>query len=79
MKRLILSILMLLSLNLYASNINTAYEEFYNSSVISSNHCGRNIQAFLNYLDEKGVTYEKGYVVSIHEPFAALNHYDARW
>lgn len=79
MKRLFLGILMLISLNLYAKDITTAYQEFYNSSVISSNHCGKNIQAFLNYLDEEDVQYNKAYVVSIHEPFAALNHFDARW
>jgi hypothetical protein len=79
MKKILLSALVLISFNIYAGTIDTAYEEFYNSDVISSNHCGRNIQSFLKYLDEEKVEYKSAYVVSIHEPFAALNHFDARW
>lgn len=79
MKKYVLGILLLISFNLFASDITSAYKEFYNSSVISSNHCGLNTQAFLQYLDEKEVKYDKAFVVSIHEPFAALNHFDARW
>ena len=79
MKKALLGILLLVSFNVLAKDITTAFEEFYNSSVISSNHCGKNTQAFLNYLDEEEVEYKTGYVVSIHEPFASLNHFDARW
>jgi hypothetical protein len=79
MKRLLLGFLFLISFNIYAQNIETAYKDFYNSDVIDSNHCGRNIQEFLKYLDENQVGYKSGYVVSIHEPYAFLNHFDARW
>jgi len=79
MKKLLLGILVLISFNLYSASLETAYKDFYNSSVISSNHCGQNIQAFLKYLDERDVSYKSAYVVSVHEPYALLNHFDSRW
>jgi hypothetical protein len=79
MKKIILSISLLISFNLYAGSVDTAFEEFYESDEISSRHCGKNIQAFLRYLKNKNITYKSAYVVSVHENVGSLNHFDARW
>jgi hypothetical protein len=78
MYRIVL-LLALLAFSASAKSVLQAYKEFYDSPEISSNHCGVNIQKFLQYLKDEGVKYNSGYVVSIHEDFAALNHFDARW
>lgn len=61
------------------ANVNNAFKAFYFNEKISFNHCGKNIQHFLKYLEEKNVTYNSGYVVSLHEPMGSLHHFDARW
>ncbi len=74
-----LIVLLLIPVTAYSSTVKKAYLEFYNSSKISSNHCGRNIHEFIKYLDDKNISYKSGYVVSIHDDFLQLNHFDARW
>lgn len=75
----LLIILLILPFNAYAYSVKQAFSEFYNSDIISSNHCGRNIHEFLKYLDNNNIDYKSGYVVSIHDDFLQLNHFDARW
>src|SRR5690606_308911 len=56
-----------------------AFVKFYDNEVIGSRHCGVNTQKFLLFLEEEKVSFEKGYVVSVHDDFMHLNHFDARW
>jgi hypothetical protein len=67
------------TLSLANSAVDRAFEDFFADEKISSNHCGRNIHYFLNYLERRDVRYERGYVVSIHEDYGALNLFNARW
>lgn len=61
--------------------IDDEYSSFYNSPEINFISCGNNISLFLKRLNKKGLlsTVSKGYVVSIHDDFAYLNHFQARW
>lgn len=60
-------------------SVDEAYSKFYENELIDSNHCGANIHHFLNYLEQENVFYSSGYVVSLHDDFGSLNHFDARW
>lgn len=62
-----------------AATVTQAFKQFYNDPSIDPIKCGVNIQHFLRYLNQKHIPYSEGYVVSVHEPFAYLNHFDARW
>jgi hypothetical protein len=55
------------------------FNKFYSSPKLSSNKCGLNIQHFLAHLSEQGVQSKNGYVVSVHENYGHLNHFNARW
>ncbi len=79
MKISISIILLILSFSSFAYSVDRAFKDFFNDSVISSRHCGKNIYHFLNYLDDRGIKYKEGYVVSLHDQVGALNHFDARW
>lgn len=78
MRYLLISILLFSNL-VYATSVNEAFKTFYENEKINYNHCGLNIQNFLKYLKENNVQYREGYVVSVHDDFANLNHFDARW
>lgn len=78
MKYLVLILLLFLNV-VYANSVNEAFRTFYESKMIDYNHCGLNIQNFLKFLKENNVQYREGYVVSVHDDFANLNHFDARW
>lgn len=79
MKKLIILLSIFTSTLTFANEVDRAYEDFFNDARISSLHCGRNIHHFLNYLEDNSVQYDKGFVVSVHEDFGALNLFDARW
>lgn len=79
MFKYIFLILFLLPLNSYSQAFDSTFKDFYNDSSISPFHCGRNILNFLQLLKKKDIPYKKGYVVSLHEPYGELNHFDARW
>jgi hypothetical protein len=79
MKQLILILTLLISNAVFAKSVQSAFVEFYDSPEINSRLCGVNTQKFLQYLEDENVSYDKAFVVSIHEDFAALNHFDARW
>lgn len=78
-KQLFAVLFLILSLNAFALTTKQAFRQFFNNPAIDSNKCGVNTQKFLQYLQSRGVSYSRGFVVSIHEDFAALNHFDARW
>ena len=59
--------------------IEQEFDNFYNSPKLGTNKCGVNIQLFLDHLKNKNIDLGSGYVVSVHEDFAHLNHFDARW
>lgn len=63
----------------YALSVDEAFQEFYQNKMIDSNHCGKNIHYFLKYLKEKNVSYNSGYVVSVHHDQGNLYHFDPRW
>ena len=79
MKRALLVLLVLFSFKSFSETVTEAFEDFYNDQSIDSNHCGRNIQFFLRYLESSSIDFQNAYVVSVHEPSAFLNHFDARW
>lgn len=79
MKLLFLAIALLTTIHANAMSVKDAFRSFYNDSKISSNHCGQNIHYFIQYLKRNNVRFNSGYVVSLHDDFAALNHFDARW
>lgn len=78
-KNLALSLMLLFSSNIWALTTQEAFKEFYHNEKISFNHCGVNTQLFIQYLKERNVEFKEGYVVSIHDDYATLNHFDARW
>lgn len=57
-----------------------AFKTFYYDDSIDSRGCGKNIRNFLNFLSQ-GISSEakNAYVVSIHDDFADLHHFNARW
>jgi hypothetical protein len=79
MKTLIVLSLLLISITANALTVTQAFTNFYNNEVIDSNKCGVNTQLFIRYLNQNKVEFNSGYVVSIHEPYASLNHFDSRW
>lgn len=78
MKSLIL-LFVLIFKSAYAITVKEAFKEFYHDDKISARHCGKNIYHFLNYLKENNVSYQFGYVVSIHEDDLSVPHFDGRW
>ncbi len=79
MKKITLIIGFLLSVNVLAMSAPQAFSSFYNSNLLSSNKCGVNIQHFVKYLYSNKISFKSAYVVSIHQDFAQLNHFDSRW
>lgn len=53
--------------------------DMWDSSVISSRHCGVNTQKFLAELYKRGADFDSAYAISVHEDTGMLNHFDARW
>lgn len=62
-----------------AMTVDQAYRSFYDNSVISSRHCGKNTHHFLKYLLRNRVSFDEAYVISVHSDYADVNHFDARW
>lgn len=71
--------LFVFSFSTWAMSVQQAFYQFYDSDKISSRHCGKNTQHFLQFLYENKVKFNSGYVVSLHEDYARLNHFDDRW
>ena len=69
----------LFSISAQAVTVGQSFQDFYYNFELSPNKCGVNIQKFLVHLNQRNVKFNKGFVVSIHEDFAELNHFDARW
>jgi hypothetical protein len=63
----------------FASSVNQAFIDFFYSEEISPIHCGVNTQKFLKYLVDNNIKYETGFVVSAHQDYLTLNHFEARW
>ena len=79
MKQAILVIAFLITSSAFAKTVQDAFIEFYDSSEINSRLCGVNTQKFIQYLKDENISYDKAFVVSLHEDVGALNHFDARW
>lgn len=79
MKKLILALTLLVSVQAFALTVPEAFARFYNSSLINSRMCGMNTHYFLKYLRRNNISYKKGFVVAVYEDFAQLNHFDGRW
>jgi hypothetical protein len=78
--KFIVTFILLFSIFAHADErVDRAFTSFFNNPVINSRLCGVNTQEFLKYLHRKGIDYSDGYVVSIHEGTAYLNHFNARW
>ena len=58
-----------------------AFKKFYYDESIDSRGCGKNIRNYLKFLSQSGVSMEveNAFVVSIHDDFADLQHFNARW
>ena len=58
-----------------------AFKTFYYDDSIDSRGCSQNIRNYLNFLNKSGISLEakNAFVVSIHDDFADLHHFNARW